>query len=166
MVTGTGVHLASVAADPAHGGRWTSLRVAGREWLWRRPDPARDSVRPGDPFVDVGGLEECIPTVRGKPDHGDAWSREWQAPSDEDAVVDCGEFVLHRRLRSDGDAVVADYRLTAQPGFRFVWAAHALLDLGVGASVELPAGLPVRLYPEAAEALGHWPAGARFVEGQ
>lgn len=165
-MTGTGVRPASVAADPAHGGRWTSLRLAGREWLWRRADPARDTVRPGDPFVDAGGLEECVPTVRGNPDHGAAWSRSWQAATDEVAAVDCGEFTLRRRLRSDGGAVVADYRLTAAPGFRFVWAAHALLDLGVGAYVELPAGLPVRLYPEAADVLGDWPAGAPFVDGR
>jgi hypothetical protein len=166
MVTGTGLRPASVTADPVHGGRWTSLRLAGREWLWRRADPGRDTVRPGDPFVDAGGLEECVPTVRGNPDHGAAWSRSWQAATDEDAVVDCGEFRLRRRLGSDGGAVVADYRLTAQPGFRFVWAAHALLDLGVGAYVELPAGLHVRLYPETADVLGDWPAGAPFVEGR
>lgn len=166
MVTGAGVLPASVAFDPAHGGRWASLRLAGREWLWQRADPARDRVQPGDPFVDVGGLEECIPTVRGNPDHGHAWSRPWQVGPGYDAVVDCGDFVLTRRLRTVGEAVVAEYRLTAQPGFRFVWAAHALLDLGVGAHLELPAGLATRLYPEAATLLGDWPAGARFVEGR
>jgi len=166
MVTDTSIGPASVAADPAHGGRWTSLRLAGREWLWRRDDPARDRVRPGDPFVDVGGLEECIPTVRGNPDHGDAWTRPWNAPADDDAVVDCGEFVLRRRLRAVGEAVLADYQLSAQPGFRFVWAAHALLDLSIGAHVELAAGLSVRLYPESADLLADWPLGAPFVESQ
>jgi hypothetical protein len=165
MVTGTGLCPASVATDPAHGGRWTSLRLAGREWLWHRADPARDAVQPGDPFVDVGGLEECIPTVRGNPDHGAAWSRPWHALTDEDAVVDCGDFELRRRLRAVGYAVVADYRLTAEPGFRFVWAAHALLELSIGAHVSLPAGLSVRLYPEAAGVLGEWPVGVPFVEG-
>ena len=69
----------------------------GREWLWHHADPARTSVRPGAPFVDAGGLEECIPTVRGTPDHGLAWSRPWQRIGDED-VVDCAEFTLHRRV--------------------------------------------------------------------
>lgn len=165
-MTGAGVLAASVAADAAHGGRWTSLQVAGREWLWRRPDPARETVQPGDPFVDAGGLEECIPTVRGNPDHGLAWSRPWQQTSDTDAIVDCGEFLLSRRLQAVDAGIVAGYRLTAAPGFRFVWAAHALLDLGIGAHVELPDDLPVRLYPEAADLLGGWPAGAAFVQGR
>src|SRR5581483_10582739 len=50
--------------DLEHGGRWTSLRLGGREWLWQRADPARAGVAPGDAFVDAGGLEECVPTVR------------------------------------------------------------------------------------------------------
>lgn len=155
-----------VRTDLEHGGRWTSLRIGGREWLWRRPDPARDSVVPGDAFVDAGGLEECVPTVRGTPDHGSAWSRAWQRHGDED-VADCADFVLRRRLRAGADTVDAHYRLEASAGYRFVWAAHALLDLGVGARVVLPDGSPARLYPEAAPLLPiAWPAGARYVDGQ
>ncbi len=102
--------MVTVSFDPAHGGRWTSLRAGGREWLWHRDTPARASVRPGDPFVDAGGLEECIPTVRGVPDHGSAWSRPWSG-----GTVDCGDFRLRRAFTSDGDALVADYRLSARP---------------------------------------------------
>jgi hypothetical protein len=163
MVTGT---QAAVETDLARGGRWTSLRVGGREWLWQRADPGRHHVRPGDAFVDAGGLEECVPTVRGTPDHGAAWSREWHRYDDED-VVDCADFVLRRRLSSAGDTVEARYRLVATPGYRFIWAAHALLDLAVGARVVLPPGLAVRVYPEAAPLLtGDWPAGAPYVVGE
>ncbi|WP_285687936.1 hypothetical protein [Actinoplanes sp. NBRC 103695] len=49
-----------MTTDPALGGRWTSLRAAGRDWLWHRPDPARSRGRPGDSFVDAGGVEECL----------------------------------------------------------------------------------------------------------
>ena len=49
----------SSVVDLAHGGRWTSLRAGEREWLWRRTDPARSQVRPGQAFVDAGGIEEC-----------------------------------------------------------------------------------------------------------
>ncbi|MGH3435092.1 MAG: hypothetical protein ACRDRN_01345 [Sciscionella sp.] len=56
------------------------MRAGDREWLWRREEPRRDAVRPGDAFVDAGGIEECLPTVRGEPDHGDAWSRRWRRP--------------------------------------------------------------------------------------
>ena len=159
------VTAASVTTEPAHGGRWTSLCLGGREWLWRRADVAREAVRPGDPFVDAGGLEECIPTVRGTPDHGLAWSRPW-AVTDGGEVADCGAFVLHRQVRAGQDEVVARYRLTAEPGYRFLWAAHALLDLAVGASVELPDGLPVRLYPEAGELIGGWPADTSYVTAE
>jgi hypothetical protein len=129
--------------DPAHGGRWTSLRTSHREWLWRGPQPGRAAVAPGDAFVDAGGLEECVPTVRGTPDHGAVWSRPW----DGDAVS-VPQFELRRRLSHVDGAVVADYELTAVPGFRFLWAAHALLDLSPEARLEAPADAAVRLIPE------------------
>ena len=144
MVTTTDALAPLANTDLDLGGRWTSLRVGGREWLWQRDEPARGSVNPGDPFVDAGGLEECIPTVRGAPDHGLAWSRPWHRADGGD-TVDCGDFVLTRRLATTDSGVAADYRLTAQPGYRFVWAAHALLDLGVGATISLPDGAPARL---------------------
>ncbi len=154
-----------VQTDLAHGGRWSSLILGGRQWLWRRDDPQRAVVRPGDAFVDVGGIEECVPTVRGTPDHGAAWSRPWQRDGAWDAV-DCGSFVLHRRITAGREHVTSEYRLRAEPGFRFLWAAHALLDLAPTSRVSLPPGAPVRLYPEAAPLLeGGWPPGARSVLG-
>ena len=154
-----------VAIDLAHGGRWTSLRLLGREWLWARDEPCRDSARPGDAFADAGGLEECVPTVRGAPDHGAAWARPWRHDDGTD-VVECEDFVVRRRLRADALGVHAEYRLEAAPGFRFVWAAHALLDLSAGAQVVLPLGTPVRVHREAAPYLAEpWPGDAPFVVG-
>ncbi|GAA0382575.1 hypothetical protein GCM10009530_36710 [Microbispora corallina] len=151
--------------DLARGGRWTSLSGGGREWLWSRPDPARTGVVPGSGFVDAGGLEECVPTVRGLPDHGDAWSRPWSG-SPAAAVVTCDEFELTREVGEEGGALVAAYRLSADPGYRFVWAAHALLHLGAEARLEAPAGAAVRVFPEAAPLIGRpWPDGAPFLEG-
>jgi hypothetical protein len=132
--------------DPNHGGRWTSLLLGGREWLWRRDDPTRFGVSPGSTFVDAGGLEECIPTVRGTPDHGDVWSRPWLARAASAAFVETATFRLDRQITEARDTVTADYRLQASPGYRFVWAAHALLDLAVGARIELPQGTRVRIY--------------------
>ncbi|PSM40196.1 hypothetical protein C6Y14_26055 [Streptomyces dioscori] len=219
-----------VVTDPAHGGRWTSLRTtAGREWLWHRDAPERKGVAPGDAFVDAGGLEECVPTVRGDPDHGEAWSRPWtrtlapapakdrapvqaSAPTpalepapalapdpgsvsdpervagpdqiraqasdvgqDQDPgpergedryVVHCDRFTLSRTIRRTPDGAEADYVLTADAGFRFVWAAHALLDLSERASVRIGDGARARLFPEAAPLLARaWPEGAPWVEG-
>lgn len=151
--------------DPEHGGRWVSLRAGSREWLWLRCDPRRDSVRPGASFVDAGGLEECLPTVRGHPDHGDAWTRPWQRHGDTE-TVQTADYLLSRRLDTDGNGLTAHYRLTGRAGWRFVWTAHALLDVSAAAILELPAGTPTRIYPEAAPLLGRpWPAGCAYLTG-
>ena len=162
-----------VVTDPARGGRWTSLAAGGREWLWRRDEPRRASRVPGDPFADAGGLEECVPTVRGRPDHGDAWTRRWYPEPDPDPDLDPADGVgpgratrraaVHRGVPGlparphdpdAGTAAVADYRLTAAPGYRFLWAAHALLDLSARARLAVEEGAPGRLYAD---------GGARWI---
>lgn len=155
-----------ITTDPAHGGRWTSLRSAGREWLWHRPAPERDTAVPGDAFVDAGGLEECVPTVRGRPDHGEAWARPWTRWTDGTEHVLGESFTLARSIRTTADDAQVDYTLTARPGFRFVWAAHALLDLSRHATLHMTPGAPTRLFPEAAPLLGTtWPTGAPWITG-
>jgi hypothetical protein len=158
----------TVETDLEHGGRWTSLHGGGREWLWLREEPRRARVAVGDAFVDAGGLEECVPTVRGKPDHGAAWSRAWSAIDEQGHVhvVRCDDFELTRRISVDEGAIVADYRLTADPGYRFIWAGHALLDLSPRARLEMDQGSEVRLFPEAAPYLREpWPDRAAWIEG-
>jgi hypothetical protein len=75
-------------------------------------------------------------------------------------VADCGDFVLRRQLCVDR-GVTASYRLEAAPGFRFVWAAHALLDISPKATVELQLGCPTRIYPDdgASYVTDIWPTG-------
>jgi hypothetical protein len=161
MVTG-GPALVSV--DLEHGGRWTSLRMGGREWLWSRDEPRRPHVTPGDPFADAGGIEECVPTIRGRPDHGDAWSRAWRDTGDGAAEAGCADFTLRRVIIAGRGRVSARYRLSAHPGYRFVWAAHALLDVSAAATLRVPGDPAVRLYPEAAAFAGlPWPPGAPFL---
>ncbi|MFG2631127.1 hypothetical protein [Streptomyces sp. NPDC048473] len=135
-----------ITTDPAHGGRWTSLRAASREWLWHREEPRRPGAVPGDAFADAGGLEECVPTVRGVPDHGDTWARAWQRDGDTESV-DCPDFRLSRWIRHQERRAVVDYRLTARPGYRFLWAGHALLDVSEHAHLGIPDGTPTRVYP-------------------
>lgn len=157
----------TVQIDAGHGGRWTSLRGGGREWLWHRDEPQRAHATPGDTFVDAGGLEECVPTVRGFPDHGDAWSRAWNVADDAGLahVVRCPHFELTRSIDVRTGAVVAEHRLTAEPGFRFVWAGHALLDLSEQAFLQLEQNLQARLFPEAGPYLGRaWPDAADWIE--
>jgi hypothetical protein len=158
----------TVETDPEYGGRWTSLHGGGREWLWRREDPQRARVAVGDAFVDAGGLEECIPTVRGKPDHGAAWSRPWSAIDKQGLVhaARCEDFELTRRISADDGVIVADYRLTADAGYRFIWAGHALLDVSPRARLEMDQDSNTRLFPEAAPYLRDpWPDRATWIEG-
>ena len=151
--------------DLERGGRWTSLRGGEREWLWARNEPRRAGVSVRDPFADAGGLEECIPTVRGVPDHGDVWSRRWSL-EDETASVDTGSFRLQRSVSEDDGAVVANYRFEGEPGYRFLWAAHALLDLSTHAQIVFPSGSETRLYNEARPYVtAPWPDGAPWVTG-
>ncbi|MFD0200308.1 MULTISPECIES: hypothetical protein [Saccharothrix] len=148
--------MVEVEVDAKHGGRWTSLRSSGREWLWSRHAPGRASVRPGDPFVDAGGLEECIPTIGGPPDHGDAWAREWRVEGDR-LAVDGDGYRLERRITTADDTVTAAYRVSAEPGWRFIWAAHALLDLRPGARIVAPPGHPATVVGGGADEEFTWP---------
>ncbi|WP_203700621.1 hypothetical protein [Asanoa iriomotensis] len=137
--------MVTVTADLALGGRWTSLRAAGREWLWHRDEPARSTVEPGAAFVDAGGLEECLPTIRGLPDHGDAWSRPWTALDPATASVAGDGYVLRRTFAASDATLVVSYALHAEPGWRFLWAAHALLDVSPAAELAAPAGTETRI---------------------
>jgi len=137
----------AVRIEAENGARWSSFEdPSGREWLWSRPEPRRFGSHVGAPFLDAGGLEECVPTINGEPDHGDAWSRPWQRVP-EGLRLESDDYVLTRDVEVGEEGVVARYSLAARPGWRFLWAGHALLELGIGASVEAPRGHPVRIWP-------------------
>ncbi|WP_427889945.1 hypothetical protein ACQHIV_40875 [Kribbella sp. GL6] len=126
---------AAVEVDLTDGGRWTSLRLAGREWLWAGPGLI-DGPRTGmTTFVDAGGVDECFPTVRGTPDHGTLWNQPWDGT------------VLSRTFSTGPNTVTVDYHLRAVQGYRFVWAAHALLDCMPGATISADF-TECRLYPD------------------
>jgi hypothetical protein len=157
-----------VRYDPAHGGRWTSLRGGGREWLWHRAGTGREYARAGGPFIDAGGLEECVPTVQGTPDHGDAWALPWRAVDDGTTTIVRPDYALTRTLTDRSGEVVADYWLRADPGYRFIWAAHALLYLTPDARLVAPDGVATRVDLDGAPAPGpywhesSWPTAARL----
>jgi hypothetical protein len=152
--TGDGVR---VSVDPDHGGRWTSLRGPGpHEWLGRRDAAGRADVRPGDPFVDAGGFEECFPTLGGPPDHGDVWTRRWRSVGDS-MVVEGADYQLRRRMSARGRTLTASYHVTAAPGFTFIWAGHAFLDLSVDAWVAAPHGHVATVHDGQVERWAQWP---------
>jgi hypothetical protein len=145
-----------VAIDLDDGGRWTSLLLGGREWLWTNPALSSVSRTGQSSYVDVGGLDECFPTVRGVPDHGGLWNQSWGTlDEDEDwDVVQYGDAVLLRRFNggetpaemTEAGAIWVDYRLIAPAGSRFTWTAHALLDCNVGTTLIAPTNTTCRLY--------------------
>jgi hypothetical protein len=147
----------SVDIDASHGGRWSSLRGRnGREWLWRRDAPERDRVHPGDLFVDAGGLEECLPTIGGPPDHGDVWSRPW-TPEHGGLSVATDDYRLHRATTIGDAGAQSSYRLTATPGWRFIWAAHTLIDVSTEARVIAPAAHPIWVNTDEGSSHTRWP---------
>ncbi|QGN33117.1 hypothetical protein [Microlunatus sp. Gsoil 973] len=126
--------------DLGHGGRWTSWRAGDREWLWQNPlVPAaeRHRARPGAAFIDAGGAEECFPTIRGLPDHGDAWSRPWSGTNRSAAVDIPGNGTLRRTI-ADGPAPEITYRIDGRPGTSFLHALHALLAVSSRAVLDIP----------------------------
>jgi hypothetical protein len=151
----------SVRTDPVLGGRWTSLRALEREWLWTNPDTeiaqARTRVLPGAAFVDAGGAEECFPTVRGKPDHGDVWTRPWSADIAKHTVDVPQVGRLSRRISGD-NPVVVDYEVTGRPGTRFLHALHMLLDLSSTARLIMP-GSPQITVLDVDDPEREWPNG-------
>lgn len=158
-----------VVVDLDDGGRWTSLVLGGREWLWTNPALSSVSRTGATSYVDVGGLDECFPTVRGTPDHGGLWNQPWGSlDEDEDwDAVQYGDAVLLRRFNggeaplelTEAGAIWADYRLIAPPGYRFTWTAHALLDCAVGTTLIAPTGTSCRLYlDDAPWVAASWPS--------
>ncbi len=149
-----------VLQDPEHGARWDSLRgPSGREWLWSRPDRLRYGVVPGQPFVDVGGLEECFPTIGGEPDHGEVWARSWRE-SLGDGWLSCEAPAgrLNRRVSASARGVACDYRLDAEAARPFVWAMHLLLTPDVGVQMEAPDGAAMLAFPAHGPAVpAQWP---------
>lgn len=141
-----------LSIDPGRGARIESLIAHGHEWLWRRPSAARRLVSPGMTFVDVGGIEECFPTVAGVPDHGTVWSRPWEQIGERTLRCESESGTLERTHAVVGADLRLDYTLRATPGQRFVWAMHMLLageqDLRLG----VPAGVPTMIWPKGYDA--------------
>lgn len=143
-----------MSTDLARGGRWTSLRTGSREWLWQNPVVTlaeRAAARPGTPFVDAGGGEECLPSVGGDPaaglDHGDVWHRPWVGVPDDAAAQTRDGLTLRRRVRHDDEHLRVDYAVTGAPGTPFLHAVHLLLDLSTDARLHVP-GTPDVVVPD------------------
>jgi galactose mutarotase-like enzyme len=150
-----------VVACPALGGRILSLvdRRSGREWLVQGEPPARPEAWAREDALFGGreafGWDECLPTVGPCPDpldpaapplrdHGEQWGRPADMTADGNVLVTHWPsarwgYTFRRRLRLDGDRLVASYLLAnaAAVPMPFLWSMHPLLRLEPGARVWL-----------------------------
>lgn len=133
----------------------------GREWLFRNPGlpyrlPTYDANYVRD--FDVGGFDECFPTVgacayptapwRGTPlpDHGEVWSLPWESRilGDELFLTVHGirlPYTLEKRIHLlGGGRVRLDYRAINLAPFPmpFIWSSHPLMALKPGMVLDLP----------------------------
>jgi hypothetical protein len=129
--------------------------------LWSHPDPevrrARQAVTVGAAFVDAGGAEECLPTVRGRPDHGDVWTRRWSGSADAAEVRTQDGLRLRRRITRSAPLRIG-YRISGPAGIPFVHAVHALLDVSPSACLDVP-GTPAMTVLDDDAPVRPWPSG-------
>jgi hypothetical protein len=159
-------------ALPEIGGKIASILhpPTQHEWLWRnpylsyrRPEYDTSYIRLGD----LGGLDECFPTVAPTaypappwagtaiPDHGELWCQAWETTaldiSDQRMVWSavCHGVRLPYRfertliLEADSPGFELRYRVSNPTAFPmpFVWCIHPLLKLAPGMRLSLPAGI-------------------------
>ena len=159
---------------PALGMKVTNLRRRrGREWLWRNDQMPLALPVPGASYgetADSGGWDECFPTVAPSPvpgapagaprlpDHGELWSAEWTSSVYDHAggTTLAGAargtllpYEIHRELTLDAAEPVVRlrYRLrhTGEAPFPWIWAAHPLINVQPGSTLELPGVSQVKL---------------------
>jgi hypothetical protein len=143
---------------------------SGVQWLWENPNLSYRTPVYGasyDKEFDLGGLDECFPTVGQDyfpvapwkgiaiPDHGELWSQPWevtarQASTDEVSLrMACHgvrfpyRFERTLTLRGDAATIHLSYGLTnlSPFDFPFLWSIHPLLKSEAGMQLILPAGV-------------------------
>ena len=166
-----------VTIVPALGGKIASLRIAGREWLWRNPSLPFRLPQEGASYVetaDSGGYDECFPTVApctlptaaGRwagiqlPDHGELWSQpttfslETRPEGMYAAAGWTGRRMPYRFARaifvSGEGRVEMRYAVTNDGAERlpFLWSAHPLFPLTKQTRLVLPEGARVRVWSQ------------------
>ena len=160
--------LIRVTVVPALGGKIASLvhLRTGREWLWRNPVLEPQMARAGASYAaehDLGGFDECFPSVAATrypgdpwdgaevPDHGEIWSRHWTADTRCDgSVIDIrlstagGRFPYRfertLELRRDASFLTLAYTVTNQSPhpFPFIWSSHPVFHVTPGMKLVVP----------------------------
>lgn len=149
---------------PSLGGKITNLRRRkGREWLWRHPERDFAWMPDDGAFPDVGGWDECFPTIAPSPmpgaapgepllpDHGELRSLHWQhdvlatptgtlLTARAEGVLLPYEFQRDIIVPLEGTEVRIEYRLIhrGEAPFPWIWAAHPVFTAPVGMLLTLP----------------------------
>jgi galactose mutarotase-like enzyme len=125
------------AFDPPHGGTYAEI-------------PAN---APFSKFH-TSGCDDMLPTIdacaidgAALPDHGEVWSREWNAAAEGEAVAGnvelrCLPLRLEKRVRLDGNELSMEYRLSnlSDKPRTYLWALHPLFRLEDDTLLRLPHG--------------------------
>ncbi|GAB3061150.1 hypothetical protein GCM10027053_24260 [Intrasporangium mesophilum] len=73
-------------------------------------------------------------------------------------MVSADPFTLRRSIDAGASGITARYRLQGPPGARFVWAAHAAIDLARGARLLVPNGRDMWVNDEHGTSDASWPS--------
>ena len=172
--------LVGFSVVPELGGKLSSLRdlEGGREWLWTSQRMAYARHEYGASYVkhaDVGGWDECFPTVAAcdypwapragepLPDHGEVWPRAWEheARSNADGSVTLTgrtqgtllEYSFERlvSLALGSRTLSLTYRVIndSPQELAFIWSAHPLFRLEAGLRLRFPEATRWNVYLEA-----------------
>lgn len=160
---------AQMVIVPERGGKIVSLchLPTGTEWLWLNPHLPWRPPAPTDSYVerhDLGGWDECFPTVAPTtvdgvtwPDHGDLWWRPWESALRDDGLwmgTEGAGYRFERTIRPVVGGFRLDYAVSNQGSdlLPYLWCAHPLLCTEPPLEIELT-GRP-RLYLGNRSALG------------
>lgn len=151
VLTHAGVQLVIL---PARGGKIVSIchLASDAEWLWMNDQLPWHPLNPADSYTarhDVGGWDECFPTVAPTtvegttwPDHGDLWWRPWQCDSRDGRLhmsVEGEQYRFERTIRPVEGGFRFDYTVTNQGStpLPYLWCAHPLLCIDPPLSLDL-----------------------------
>jgi hypothetical protein len=147
---------------PQFGGRVTSLvdKVDNFDLLFSYPvEYPLESSQYDRPYNKgwYAGWDECFPAIAPSryvghpydgipvPDHGEIWSLPTTAVPTKDGITTVWHglrfgYRLTRKLSLEGRSVLSEYTLAnlAPFEFRFVWAFHPLMTMGVPVEIDLP----------------------------
>lgn len=134
---------ARMVVVPERGGKIVSLYDlrSREEWLWLNEELPWRPPSPADNYVklhDLGGWDECFPTVapamvngRSWPDHGDLWWRAWKSRVRGDALwmgVEGEGYRFERSMRPTKAGFLLNYAVEnlGEEPLPYLWSAHPL----------------------------------------